>query len=414
MGTKKFYGYKAAIAIGIFSFFVSGPAMMYAYLMPSTMARLNCTAAQITSVNAVYGVISFLGSFIAGKIYTRFGAEKGSMFYGIASVIYAGAFIFAQSLWVLMGSAVIMGLASGVGATAAVSAYIADWFVEKRQEISGYVTAAGTMGGFASGMLFSFLTKSMDVTQAAIVLVVACSAICLVSAFFLRSRKKMEQLPLGYVAEADTASEASVVELTGPDVKETVKSISFWLFCAGILISCLGVFYLSCATMIMTGAGMDISLSSRIFSMVTLAMGVGSILMGNLFSKLGCKKALVVVFGVAIASLSGIAYWCSNPASVVLIAIASFGFGIADSGLILMAVMSYSELFGMKSFNQLMPIMGAIGVAGATGGSPIMSLIYDLFGNWTAPTVLSIILMGLGALCVGFAFIFSPMKKRVK
>lgn len=265
-------------------------------------------------------------------------------------------------------------------------------------------------------MLFSFLTASMEVKKAATILLVIFGAVCLVSAFFMRSRTKMGQLPLGYATEtgADADAVGAAVELPGTDVKETVRSASFWFICAGILVSCLGLFYLTCATIVMTGAGMDITVSSRIYSLVTLSMGVGSILVGNLFAKLGCKKALTVVYGLMLAALAGLAYWCGTPGSIGLIAAVSIVFGFADSGLVLLPVMSYSELFGMKSFGRMMPIMVAISVVAASCCGTLMSAVYDACGNWVLPTILSIVLMAIGAVCVVFAFVFSPMKKKAK
>lgn len=123
---KKFYGYKAAIAMGIFCFFATGITNLYAYLMPSVMERLNCTAAQLTAVTALMGIISFLSSFIAGRAYAKFGPEKCQILYGITGALYVVGFIFAESLWILFVLAALMGLFVGMGGTAGISAYIAD------------------------------------------------------------------------------------------------------------------------------------------------------------------------------------------------------------------------------------------------------------------------------------------------
>lgn len=412
---KKFYGYKAAVAMGIYCFFVSGGVGLYAYLMPSAMVRLNCSAAQLTAITAVMGIVSFLSSFIAGKAYSKFGAEKCQLAYGVTGALFVIGFIFAKDVWILFVLAAIMGLFAGMGGTAAISAYVADWFIDKRQEISGYVTSTCTFGGFAAGMLFSFLASSMAAEKAAVLLLIVFGVICVVSAFFMRSRTKMGQLPLGYKAEteADAADvNAAAIELPGTDLKETIKSASLWFLCAGIFVSCLGIYYLSCGTLIMTGAGMEIAAVSRTFAMVTMSMGIGSIVVGNLFAKLGCKKALVVVYGLMLLSLGGLAYWCGNPGSVVLITIISIVFGFADSGLVLLPVMSYSELFGMKSFGRMMPIMVAVSVVAASCCGTLMSSVYDACGNWVTPTLYSIGLIAAGALCVVLAFVFSPMKKK--
>lgn len=402
--------------MGIFCFFSTGVVNLYAYLMPSAMVQFNCTAAQLTAVTAVMGIVSFLSSFIAGKAYAKFGPEKCQILYGVTGVLFVVGFIFAESIWIMFVLAAILGLFTSMGGTAGISVYIADWFIDKRQEITGYVTSTCTFGGFVSGMLFSFLTASMEVKKAATVLLVIFGAVCLVSAFFMRSRTKMGQLPLGYAAETGAGADAvgAAVELPGMDAKEIVRSASFWFICAGILVSCLGIYYLSCGTLIMTGAGIEITTTSRIFSMLTLSMGVGSILVGNLFAKLGCKKALTVVYGLMLAALAGLAYWCGNPGSIGLITAVSIVFGFADIGLNLLPVMSYSELFGMKSFGRMMPIMMAISVVAASCCGTLMSAVYDACGNWVLPTILSIVLMAVGAVCVVFAFVFSPMKKKAK
>ena len=378
------------------------------------MVRLNCTAVQLTAVTAVMGIVSFLSSFIAGKAYAKFGAEKCQIAYGIFGALYVLGFMFTKSLWILFALAVLLGLFTGMGGTAGISAYIADWFIDKRQEISGYVTSATTFGGFVAGMIFSFLAASMSAEKAALLLLVVFGIICVISAFFMRSRKRMGQYPLGYKAETaeSTAQSTTAIEMPGIDVKETLKSASFWLLCAAILVSCLGLFYLSCATIVMTGAGLELTASSRIYSMVTLSMGVGSIIVGNLFAKLGCKRALAVVYGLMLLSLCGLAYWCGNPGSIALITVVSIVFGFADSGLVLMPVMSYSELFGMKSFGRMMPVMVAVSVVAASGCGTLMSSVYELSGNWVTPALCSIGLMAAGALCAVLAFVFSLMKKR--
>lgn len=379
------------------------------------MVRLNCSAAQLTAIGVVMGIVSFLSSFIAGKTYSKFGAEKCQLAYGAASALFVLGYIFVKDIWILFILAAIAGLFAGMGGTAAVSAYIADWFIDKRQAISGYVTSACTFGGFAAGMLFSFLISSMAVEKAAVLLLIIFGTICVVSALFMRSRTKMGQLPLGYAAgtEAGPANvNAAAIELPGTDLKETVKSASFWFICAGIFVSCLGLYYLSCGTLIMTEGGMEIAAVSRSYSMVTLSMGIGSIVVGNLFAKLGCKKALTVIYGLMLLSLGGLAYWCRNPGSVVLITIISIVFGFADSGLVLLPVMSYSELFGMKSFGRMMPIMVAVSVVAASSCGTLMSSVYGACGNWVTPTLCSIGLIAAGALCVVLAFVFSPMKKK--
>ena len=87
-------------------------------------------------------------------------------------------------------------------------------------------------------------------------------------------------------------------------------------------------------------------------------------------------------------------------------------FGFADSGLVLMPVMSYSELFGMKSFGRMMPVMVAVSVVAASGCGTLMSSVYEFSGSWVTPALCSIGLMAAGALCAVLAFVFSPMKKR--
>ena len=102
------------------------------------------------------------------------------------------------------------------GTHAVCSSVIADWFVEKREQISGIVFSGAGFGAaiwvFAAGQLF----KVTDYKNCYRILSIFILAIGLFSVLVLiKSPKKLGQKPLGWDKASQGAAEGAAVEVPG-------------------------------------------------------------------------------------------------------------------------------------------------------------------------------------------------------
>ena len=187
----------------------------------------------IGTVNTIGNVIL---SIVAVKALSKLGAKTTMLISVLACAIHVHLYTFAvpgQNISTLVFYYLAGFMASfsiTFGTHAVCSSVIADWFVEKREQISGIVFSGAGFGAaiwvFAAGQLF----KVVDFKGCYRILSIFILAIGLFSVICLiKDPKKMGQKPLGWDNAGAASDAGAAVDVPGVSKSEALRSPAFWV-----------------------------------------------------------------------------------------------------------------------------------------------------------------------------------------
>lgn len=206
------------------------------------------------------------------------------------------------------------------GTHAVCSSVIADWFVEKREQISGVVFSGAGFGAaiwvFAAGQLF----KVVDFKGCYRILSIFILAIGLFSVICLiKDPKKLGQKPLGW-DKASTDSTGESVEVPGVSKSEALRSPAFWVLAAALLFVCMsGSAYMSYAPSWWQTNGLDATAAANWNAIYLVISGAVLLAVGKVFAKTGPKAFTVIVCAAFVAAMSCMVALNGHPATLILV-----------------------------------------------------------------------------------------------
>lgn len=412
---KKFYGYKAIVALCILNFFSFALLGVYACILPELMTRLNANETQVSSIATVYTITCFGISFFAGKIYEKLGANKCMILYGLLTIAYAAATIFSPGFSIIYIVSALYGISMGVGNRAGVNQVVAEWFIDKRDSIIGYITGIGTFEISTGSMLYGILVGSLGPHTTATILLAAFGILIILSTFFLKSPKQLKQKPLGYekIANADSEDTADIV-LSGVDAKTALRSVSFILICLMSAITGIVAVINSSLMLIATNVGFNVATAAKLYTLFTVCSGITSLLIGKVKEKFGHTVYLsfsIIFFTTGYVLLY---LWAKNAMGTAMLAAALVVMGMGAAGTQMIAAYTVPHIFGMKSFATVMPIVSSLVMLGVGAAAFILPPMAAADGNWNRAILTAIIMLVIGSAGTVIALIASPLKKSSK
>ena len=243
---KNFFGYKAAIGAFLVIFVNLGVASTLGVFVTSLAEYSGWDLGAVGYIGTVNTVGNVILSILAVKFLSKFGAKKTMLIGVLACAIHTQFYCFATpghntfSLLCMYIAGFLASFCITFGTHAVCGAVIAEWFVEKRDQITGIVFSGvgAAIWVFLAGQLF----KYMDYKGSYRVLAVLALIIGLFAVFCLiKSPKDLGQKPLGWEkAEAmEQAAAENAADLTGVDKATATKSASFWVLAAALLCVCM-------------------------------------------------------------------------------------------------------------------------------------------------------------------------------
>lgn len=265
-------------------------------------------ATTFTIVMAAFCIGGFISSLAAKKIKVRY------ILWAAAVLLFLGFFIsqLAQSVVVLwIGFGVIAGLGSGFAYNSVMSS-ISAWFPDKQGLISGILLMGFGIGSFVIGKVYTAVTQpegNMEWRQSFLILGIIILVVLVIASFFIARPDADWKAPVSTKAKAavETYEEINTVTM--------LKRPQFWMYI-------IWAIFLSAAGLAIIGLGSDIAYEAcadlsagnvaTIVGLISIFNGVGRIIFGQLFDKVGYKLTMViggivflVAMGLILVALNG-------------------------------------------------------------------------------------------------------------
>ena len=327
-----------------------------------------------------------LGGFIGGKFAGRIGVRLALIMGGVC----AGCGFMATSM--LKGSlahlylayGVLAGLGIGICYVVIIST-ISAWFPDKKGLCSGFLMmgfGASTLiiGKFASAAMDALGWRSIYMALGILLLIVL-----IMTGMIIR-------LPDGNVMLPDskkkTSSNESAKDFT---TREMMRRSSFWrAFICIVFLAAVGNTVISFAKDLAISLGAADSLSTSLVGLLSIANGLGRIITGIIFDKMGRKKSMVIANLVTIAAAVMLLVSVSTGSLVIGVA-GLFVTGLSYGACPTFTSVVTSSFYGTKHFSSNFSVMN-FNLMFASLIASLANVILESSSGYTAPFILLVIL----------------------
>ena len=372
-----------------------------------TKAQLSLT---FTLVMFCFCIGGFLGGVLSKKV-------KPAFILILAAILFILGFFIASratSLIVLyLGFGVLAGFGSGF-AYNAVMTFVGKWFPDKQGLISGILLMGFGIGAFIIGKIYTAVTPSDGGPAwrtSFLILGIITAVIVAVSAFFIFAP------PAGWVAPAPKKESAKKPVQSYEEINTITmfKRSSFWLFFIwATFLSAAGLMVVSQGTP-MAMESMKITAESAtaaqmgsiatIVGLISIFNGIGRIIFGALFDKIG-RFWTMLLGGIVFIVAMLLVIWALKSHSSVILVIAYIASGLGYGCVTPTNSAFASKFYGMKNYPVNLPIIN-MNLLIASFGSTLAGAVYDSTGSYV-----TVIILVLGLLVVGTILSFFIRKPK--
>lgn len=327
-------------------------------------------------------ITSAVVSFFFGTLIKKFGARKLIAAGFISLVCSSLCYALAENIWVLYLGGVLLGLGLCWTTTSMVGLIVNRWAKENKGTIMGAVLAANGIGGAIAMNIVSPIIESHATGYKNAYLVVAVVlfvAGVIVVALIRENPKGKENEPVE-ISKKKSRGKSWV----GLDFRDTKKKWYFYgaIFCVfGVgffLTACNGV-----AVQHMKDVGLDPKFVTTIWSIHSLVLALFKFLTGFIYDKTGLRTTMLICTGTALVVVICLALVTPTPEGKILAIIYSVFSGLALPLETVMLPIIAGDLFGQRSFDEVLGLAGSANAVGYAVASPIMNLFFDIYKTYS-------------------------------
>lgn len=341
-----------------------------------------------------YVVSGFL-AMGTGRLSDKYGPR---ILVSVGGLMMGAGFVLMSQVSHLRDTYVFWGLFMGLAFGCFISPLISTiprWFVQKRGMAVSIQTTGFGIGAVVSPLLAQMLISSRGWREAFVILGVISWAIIIPLAQLIRkSPADTGQRPYGDPGNAENPADELADE--GLSLGQAVRSSQFWVTVA---IWFLWFFCLQAIAIHIvphaTRSGIPQIAAASILSLIAGLSIVSRASMGALSDKLGARKALVLCLVVATLAL----VWLIFAREIRAFYVFAIAFGLAYGGIIPLATLVPSELFGTRSLGVIIGALMLYSTIGGAGGSPFAGYVFDVTGSYQAA------LPALAGICLTATFL---------
>lgn len=339
-----------------------------------------------------------LGGLAAGVLAGNINVKINML---ISAVLFLAGFFIASRMespaYLYIGYGVLGGTASGFAYNTTMGT-ITKYFPDKPGLISGILLMGFGMGSFIIGKVYQALTGSGEAFRNSFLgFGIILFVVMLISCFFIRKPEtaEIEQ----YLPDRQASAEhvAKGVEGLEMNAAQMLKRHSFWMyFVWAVLLSAAGLALISQAGAVASEVNPAASAGtiSTVVGLISIFNGVGRVIFGGMFDKVGRAKTMVMVDGVFIAAVVLIILSMTTGSFVILIG----GFivaGLAYGGITPTNSAFVGAFYGKKNYAINFSMIN-MNLLVASFGSTMAGMLYDMSGSYFT----TLIVMA-GAIVVG-------------
>lgn len=345
------------------------------YLKP-IVAQFGISRSLFSLQSVVMVISSVISAPILGKMYKKYDTR---LVLGLCTLVTGLQFLgkaAAPNIYVLLVLSFINGV-SLTGSTALpISTLLTSWFVKKR----GLAISIASVGISLGGVMFSPIVEKLISTYGWRVSYGVSGLIILATLPFILAviRKSPSEKGLKPLGAGEAVAAKAKGSADGFTMKEASSSPILYVFLFGIfcLTICTGASLQLAAYL--TDIGYSSSTAAKVMSSYMAVGIVSKLVLGQLIDKWGEKKAAVTVCTIGAAS-----YLClvgaKNP---VMLGLVVLFYGVSTSITSVLPSLITSRIFGTKDYAQIYGTVLSINRLGGAVGTFVLSLLFDLTGNY--------------------------------
>jgi len=324
-----------------------------------------------------YLVAGFL-AIATGKLSDKYGPR---ILASLGGVMMGAGFVLMSRISTLRDTYVFWGLFMGLAFGCFIAPLVSTiprWFVQKRGIAVSILATGFGLGAIVSPLLAQMLISAHGWQKAFVILGVVAWAVIIPLAQFVR--KSPAQVGLRPYGELDDGqSEAIEVSMEGLSLGEAVRGASFWLYGA------IGLLWFFCLQAIVvhiiphaTASGVTEIAAASILSIIAGCSVASRASMGFIADRLGARQALSLCLILSTLALA----WLIFAQEMWAFYVFAIAFGLAYGGVIPLATLVPTELFGTKSLGMVIGALMLYSTIGGAGGAPFAGYVYDTTGSY--------------------------------
>ena len=367
----------------------------------------------LTWTSTIVMVFFCLGGFFGGQLQKRGFSIKLNLV--LSAILMICGFLISGLVGNSTGSIIIVflgfGLLAGLGAGLAYNAVlsaVSGWFPDKQGLISGILLMGFGISAFLMGLLYASMVDQMDGKGGIpwyicfLAFGIGCFLFLLLGGLILKKPGLDFVAPASKNGKKRNAASSAYEELPP---SQMVKRVSFWLmFAWAVLTSIAGLGIVFLGTPIATAAVPTLndsaSLLAIIVGLISIFNGIGRIIFGGLFDKIGYKATLVIVCGLFIISIGVIILALVTGSQLILI-ISYILTGLSFGGVTPSQSAFVNTFYGSRYYAQNLPII-TMNLLIASFGTKLVQAVQSslMAGGMTNSGAYIIVLAGVAVICV--------------
>ena len=382
----------AYLVLGVVALLFAGVIYAWSILKTPLAEEFQWSGSQL-ALNFTLTMCFFcLGGFVGGLLSKALGSRVSLI---LAAALSGLGFFLASRLSGSVGMlyvayGVLAGLGIGIAYNVIISTVNA-WFPDKKGLCSGALMMGFGASALVVGKLASALIEGPGWRTAYLAVGIALAAVLLVTALVLRRPGADVVLPR---AEGKKAAGGEDFVQEDYPTGRMIRRISFWLaFVCIVCLSAVGNTVISFAKDLALSVGAQAALATTLVGVLSICNGLGRIVIGALFDKLGRKKTMllanlltILAAGVTLIAVLG----KSLPLCVAGLCLTGFSYGAGPT----ISSAFTSAFYGSKYFPLNFSVMN-FNLMGASFVATAASGLLESTGGYVGPFVL---LLGLAVL----------------
>lgn len=418
MGKRtEFFGYKAAVGAFLVIFVNLGACTTLGTFLATLADYSGHSIGAVGQIGTVNTICNVVLSLAATRVLPKLGAQKTMLISVIACAAHMMFYTFVtpganlQSLAFMYIAGGVASLAITFGTHAVCSSVIAEWFVERRAQVTGWVLSGAGLGAaiwvFLAGQLF----KVTDYKNCYRIFSVMVLVIGLFAVFFLiKKPEQLGQKALG--ADSAQAGSGQDEKLPGVTYGEALKSKAFKVLVAALLFTTIGgTAYLSYAPTWWQMNGMSASGAAVWNSAYLLLAGLLLLVAGNISGKLGMKGFVIYVCVAYILTFVCMLLWPVSGAAYLMVLTIIFA---AAAYPVNASIPSFvgTAAFGSREFGQISATLMVAVYIGQALASPLMAALLATAGGMGLAWKVFAVTTAIGMVLLVMALKISPMENK--
>lgn len=329
-----------------------------------------------------------------GTLLNSFGPRKliaaGFLVLSASNLLYATA----SNVFMLYLAGSLLGIGLSWTTTTMVGSVLNRWCFSKKGTIMGAVLAANGIGGALATQIISPIVESGSKGYKTAYLVV--TAILLVAGtiitVFFRDKPENRSLESIDALKHENKKESNV----GLEFSKARKKSFFYIavvciFATGLVLQ--GITGVAAAHL--RDTGLDSGFVASILSYHSLSLAFFKFFTGIIYDKFGLRVTTFICSATSVVVMIFLAMVTNTPMGMAFAVIYGIFSALALPLETIMLPIYASDLFGERSFNQVLGIFVSVNTAGYALGSPLINMCYDIFGSYTPGFFVGAVLMTL-------------------